>query len=170
MAEHKFIYRHDREGPHADHGWIVFWTKNGDWRQERKTKYFADKKNGGKRKALKNAKEFRDNKYEELGLSEMLKSKKVIKYHNLSNSGVIGIGLRGKGDTRAWYASGSKDGESWSTSFNIKKHGEKRAFLLACFVRYKKSGILQITGKLSDLPCRPTVPFNRMRKKRKGKK
>lgn len=167
MNKFKFIYRHDYYGSHADHGWIVFWTKDGNWSQKRHTKYFADKKNGGKGKALKKAKEFRDKKYEELGLSKLLKKRiSVVKYHSHNNSGIIGVGVKREGNAKAWYASGSKKNLSWSVSFNIKKYGEKQAFLMACKVRYKKSGTLQIIGNLSDLPCRPTVPFTRIRKKR----
>jgi len=180
MKKLKYICRKDYK---YDHGYVVRVPKDHSENPKNfHSKNFADGIYGGKNKAKKAAIAYRDKYLEETGQSYLLEKKTVfssgihgrIRKRDVRNqSGIIGIRHEIKYQLAAdgfyyenpiWRAEGCKEGQKWSKTFTIRKWGEKGAFKLACEARYEQHGILSLNGKISDLPCRPPVPFEKIKK------
>ena len=102
---------------------------------------FSDRKLGGKRKALAQARIFRDQTYFKLGITK--KYRKQMTPSERNQTGVVGVSRiqRKKKDQTlyfvyvvSWYP---KKGTLKTRSFSVNKYGEKQAFSLACAFRKK---------------------------------
>ena len=124
------ISRIDQPDRH-NHGYYVRITRNG----KTESKYFPDKSNGGKRKALRAARQF------EAELIERLpQQKRSLKPSSRNTSGIVGVS-RGiwEGASRktaywqaAWVAG---DGTRMSRKFSMSRYGEAKALKLAIKAR-----------------------------------
>ncbi len=124
------ITRIDQETK-KNHGWYVRITHKGKGH----TKYFPDKKHGGRKKALKAAKEFRDDI-----LSKLPKYKQEAackKKRPIKKSGVIGVthvvskSLKGKCYDYWQAAWVDKTNKRKTAKFSISRYGDERALALA---------------------------------------
>ena len=124
----------------ATHGWFVRGYKNG----KVYTKLFSDLKWGGKRKAQKEARQYRDKLYENLAqIPTKPKGRRIVYRDRRNTTGVLGvcrmvkIGLNG--NIIKYYSVSWKPapGVNKATSFSIRKYGEKKAFKLAVALRRK---------------------------------
>lgn len=117
--------------------------------------YFSFKQHGGKLKAFKAAKVWRNKRLNSLGLSGELNIKsnnKNPRLHNLHNSsGVTGVGLcyswsNPEKEPRhpCWSARYQIDGKQRSKAYSIMKYGEDKAFMMACLMRSFKTGELSV--------------------------
>jgi hypothetical protein len=137
MKKHENIFRIDIEpsddhpNRHSTHGWQVRIRRQG----EQHTKYFSDKRFGGKESALETALEHRDELLEELPEAEDPVRKSA---EARSKTGVIGLNFNHKDD-----GSGNKkpyiqlswldsDGNRGSAAYSIKKWGFENAIWNAC--------------------------------------
>lgn len=123
----------DEENPdrHPTHGWQVRVKRHG----EQHTKYFSDKRFGGKEKALEEAVEYRDELIEELPdpLDPVQKSAEA-----RSKTGVVGLNFCWKDDGSgklkpyvqlSWLRD---DGTRKSAAFSVRKWNLRRAVWKAC--------------------------------------
>ena len=122
------------------HAWNVRVQKNG----KSYSKLFSDRICGGKRKAQKEARQYRDEFYEKLAQIPTKPQGRRIAYRDSRNTtGVLGVcrfASRGSSGTIYEYYSVSwrpSPGEQKCTSFSIRKYGEKKAFKLAVAHRRK---------------------------------
>ena len=119
-------------------GWEVRIQRKG----EKVEKYFSDKKNGGRRGALRAAKEFRDEfekKHSKYSVEELAESPS-----KRNKSGVVGVRLHRQVDQRGdyeyhywyWVAQWTDGrGRRRTRSFSFHQYGEDEAFRLACEAR-----------------------------------
>jgi len=120
-------------------GWYVRGYRN----KKEYAKFFSDRIHGGKRKALQLAREYRDKLHAQLGKNRMHTRKRYLHKQNCRNkTGVIGVvrftGTRGHLSYDHYNVSWtSMSGKACSTSFSIKKFGEKEAFNMAVAHREK---------------------------------
>jgi len=161
----KYIWRRDDNGRWT-HGWSVAYPKNTSNITDIRTKFFSDKKYGGKRKSHLAAKKFRDKKYAELELSYLITRKTRSRQRSPTKDGIIGVKYYDYlSITPYWQAHGSENDQQWSKQFSVYKYGSKGAFLMACKERYKRHGTLFIHDRIKDLPCRPDVPYKLIKSK-----
>ncbi len=114
-------------------------------------KLFSDRKSGGKSKAQNLARQYREELYERLAQIPRKPRGRHIVYRSARNStGVLGVCRtaqrtpRGKVRERYsvnWYP---EPGVQKTTSFSIRKYGEKRAFQLA--VAHRRKMLREIHG------------------------
>jgi hypothetical protein len=130
------ISRIDQEERH-NHGYYVRVTRN----HKTQSKFFADKSNGGKRAALRAAKQY---EAELLKLAEANGKKRKPALSSRNTSGILGV-TRGvwKESGRPvayWQAAwvGSR-GERLNRKFSVNKHGEERARRLA--IKARRAGV-----------------------------
>ena len=121
-------------------GWFVRGYKNG----KIYSKLFSDMKCGSKRKAQKEARQYRDDLYEKLAQIPTKPRGPRIVYRDVRNTtGVLGVSRQARKSPNgtisevysvSWRPS---PGEQKCTSFSIRKHGEEKAFKMAVALRRK---------------------------------
>ena len=124
----------------STHGWFVRGYKNG----KTYSKLFSDLKCGGKRKAQKEARQFRDELYEKLAqIPTKPRGRRIVYRDSRNTTGVLGVCRTAKrspnGTINECYSVSWRPapGEQKCTSFSIRKYGEKKAFKLAVAHRRK---------------------------------
>ena len=129
LKKHKDIARIDQESKKT-HGWYVRVRFKGKVH----SKFFSDKKSGGKSSSLLSAIAWRDKTEKKLG--KVRTNKHMVTVSN-SGTGVVGVRLNEKLNRYevSWVNDQGKQGK---TSVSIAKHGKKKAFLRACAIRSEK--------------------------------
>jgi hypothetical protein len=129
LEKHKDVARIDQESKRT-HGWYVrvrFYGKTH-------SKFFSDKKNGGRYSSLLAALAWRDATEADLG--NLRTDRHMVTVSN-TKTGVVGVRLNDKlGRYEVSWV--NKDGKQGKTSVSIAKHGQKKAFERACQIRKKK--------------------------------
>lgn len=129
LEKHKDIARIDQEIKKT-HGWYVRVRFLG----KTYSKFFSDKKNGGRYSSLLLAIAWRDKTEKKLG--KIRTNRHMVTVSN-SGTGIVGVRLNEKLNRYevSWVTDQGKQGK---TSVSIAKHGKKKAFLRACSIRHKK--------------------------------
>jgi len=129
LEKHKDIARIDQESKRT-HGWYVRVRFLG----KTHSKFFSDKKCGGRYSSLLSAITWRDKTEKKLG--KVRTNKHMVTVSN-SGTGVVGVRLNAKLNRYevSWVTDSGKQGK---TSVSITKHGKKDAFNKACQIRKKK--------------------------------
>ena len=129
ISGHKDVARIDQESK-STHGWYVRVRFKG----KTHSRFFSDKKNGGKNSSLLSAIAWRDGTEKKIGKPRT--DRHTVTVSN-TLTGVVGVRLNEKLDRYevSWVY---KDGRQGKTSVGIRKHGEKKAFERACSIRKKK--------------------------------
>jgi hypothetical protein len=128
-SQHKDIARIDQESKRS-HGWYVRVRFHG----KNHSKFFSDKKNGGRNSALLSAIAWRDNTRQKIGKPQ---TDKHIVTKSTTNTGVVGVRFDEK--LNCYFVSWvDEDGKPGKTSVSIKKHGKIGAFKKACRIRELK--------------------------------
>ena len=129
LEKHKDVARIDQESKRT-HGWYVRVRFLG----KTHSKFFSDKKNGGRYSSLLSALSWRDKKEADLGKQRT--DRHVVTVSNTS-TGVVGVRLNDKLHRYevSWV---NKEGKQGKTSVSINKHGKKKAFDRACAIRQVK--------------------------------
>ncbi len=124
----------------STHGWFVRGYKNG----KTYPKLFSDLKCGGKRKAQKEARQYRDELHEKLAqIPTKPWGRKIVSHNPRNTTGVLGVCRTAKKSpsgkiSEAYSVSWSPSpGVLKTTSFSIRKYGEEKAFKLAVALRRK---------------------------------
>ena len=125
----KGISRIDQETKRT-HGWYV----RVDFKGKKYTKFFSDKKSGGKNISHLLAIKWRDTTEKKLG--KIRTNKRMV---TLSNSGTGVVGVRLNVKKNQYHVTCVNDqGKQFKTSVSISKYGKKVAFLKACAIRREK--------------------------------
>jgi hypothetical protein len=129
LEKHKDIARIDQESKRT-HGWYVRVRFLG----KTHSKFFSDKKCGGRYSSLLSAISWRDKTEAKLG--KIRTNKHMVTVSN-SGTGVVGVRLNEKLNRYevSWVTESGKQGK---TSVSISKHGKKNAFNKACSIRKQK--------------------------------
>ena len=128
-SKQKDIARIDQESKRT-HGWYVRVRYLGKVH----SKFFSDKKNGGKESALLAAISWRNDTEKTIG--KIRTDRHVVTVSN-TPSGVVGVRLNEKlGRYEVSWV--NLDGRQGKTSVSVKKHGKKKAFERACEIRKQK--------------------------------
>ena len=122
----------------STHGWFVRGYRNN----RTYSKLFSDKKCGGKRKALEMAKGYRDQLGKDLErIPKAPRARRIAIRDSRNKTGVLGVCRISKPSangemidcyTVSWRTA---PGVQKSTSFSVKKYGEKKAFKMAVDLR-----------------------------------
>jgi hypothetical protein len=132
LEKHKDVARIDQESKRT-HGWYVRVRFLG----KTHSKFFSDKKNGGRYSSLLSALAWRDKKEIELGKQRT--DRHMVTVSN-TKSGVVGVRLNEKlGRYEVSWV--NKEGKQGKTSVSISRHGKKKAFERACEIRKQKEAI-----------------------------
>lgn len=130
------------------HGWLVRGYRN------RKTysKHFSDRKCGGKGKAQKLAKAYRDVLKAELeSIPKKPRKRRIFTIGSRNTTGELGVSRTVKkgpnGTTHEYYIAGwrAEDKKLKRASFSINKYGEEKAFKLA--VEHRRKMMREIHGE-----------------------
>jgi len=129
LEKHKDIARIDQESKRT-HGWYVRVRFLG----KTHSKFFSDKKCGGRYSSLLSAISWRDKVEKKLG--KIRTNKHMVTVSN-STTGVVGVRLNENLNRYevSWVTHQGKQGK---TSVSIRKHGKKGAFKKACTIREEK--------------------------------
>lgn len=129
LEKHKDIARIDQDSKRT-HGWYVRVRYLGTTH----SKFFSDRKSGGRHSSLLSAISWRDKTEKTLG---KIRTNKHIVTVSSSGTGVVGVRLNEKLNRYevSWV---NKLGKQGKTSVSIKKHGKKSAFNRACVIRQEK--------------------------------
>ncbi len=129
LEKHKDIARIDQESKRT-HGWYVRVRFKG----RTHSKFFSDRKCGGRYSSLLSAISWRDQTERKLG--KVRTNKHMVTVSN-SGTGVVGVRLNDKLNRYevSWVTPQGKQGK---TSVSIKKHGKKAAFERACKIRRER--------------------------------
>lgn len=129
LEKHKDIARIDQESKRT-HGWYVRVRFLG----KTHSKFFSDRKCGGRYSSLLSAISWRDKTEKKLG--KVRTNKHMVTVSN-SGTGVVGVRLNEKLNRYevSWVTHQGKQGK---TSVSISKHGKKSAFARACAIRSEK--------------------------------
>ena len=129
LEKHKDIARIDQESKRT-HGWYVRVRFKG----ETYSKFFSDKKCGGRYSSLLSAISWRDKTEKKLG--KVRTNKHMVTVSN-SVTGVVGVRLNDKLNRYevSWVTEHGKQGK---TSVSIRKHGKREALKRACSIRQEK--------------------------------
>ncbi len=129
LERHKDIARIDQESKRT-HGWYVRVRFQGATH----SKFFSDKKCGGRYSSLLSAIAWRDSTEKSLG--KIRTNKHLVTVSN-SGTGVVGVRLNSRFNRYevSWVTTEGKQGK---TSVSIRKHGRENAFLKACKIRREK--------------------------------
>ncbi len=129
LEKHKDIARIDQESKRT-HGWYVRVRFTG----RTHSKFFSDRKCGGRYSSLLSAISWRDQTERRLG--KIRTNKHMVTVSN-SGTGVVGVRLNDKLNRYevSWVTPQGKQGK---TSVSIRKHGKKVAFERACTIRKKR--------------------------------
>ncbi|MFQ3242045.1 MAG: hypothetical protein ACI9JZ_001736 [Lentimonas sp.] len=132
----------------STHGWFVRGYRNG----KTYSKLFSDRKNGGKGKAQKFAKAYRDELIEELdAIPRNPRKARIVVSDARNTTGELGVSRTTKtgpnGTKHELYSVSWRPdpGVQKSTSFSIPKYGEKKAFKMA--VEHRRARMREIHGK-----------------------
>lgn len=129
LEKHKDIARIDQESKRT-HGWYVRVRFLG----KTHSKFFSDKKSGGRHSSLLSAISWRDKTEKKLG--KVRTNKHMV---TVSNSGTGVVGVRLNEELNRYEVSWvNKLGKQGKTSVSIKKHGKENAFIRACSIRQDK--------------------------------
>jgi hypothetical protein len=129
VSKHKDIARIDQESKRS-HGWYVRVRFNG----KIFSKFFSDKKNGGRNSALLGAIAWRNSTRDKVGKPH---SDRHVVTKSSSGTGVVGVRFDKK--MNCYYVSWvTLDGRPGKTSVSIRKHGNEEAFKRACLIRAQK--------------------------------
>ena len=126
LEKHKDISRIDQEIK-TTHGWYVRVRFKG----KTLSKFFSDRKYGGRYSSLLSAISWRDKTEQKLG---KIRTNKHIVTHTSSKSGVVGVRLNERLNRFdvSWVTLQGKQGK---TSVSIAKHGKKEALARAIAIR-----------------------------------
>lgn len=129
LEKHKDIARIDQEEKRT-HGWYVRVRYLG----KTHSKFFSDRKCGGRYSSLLSALAWRDKTEAKLG--KVRTDKQIVTVSN-STTGVVGVRLNEKLNRYevSWVTAMGKQGK---TSVSIAKHGREKAFEIACKIRKSK--------------------------------
>lgn len=129
LEKHKDIARIDQDEKRT-HGWYVRVRFCG----KTHSKFFSDRKCGGRYSSLLSALSWRDKTETDLG--KLRTDKHIVTVSN-SKTGVVGVRLNEKMNRYevSWVTSGGRQGK---TSVSIARHGKEMAFIKACEVRKRK--------------------------------
>jgi len=129
LEKHKDIARIDQQEKRT-HGWYVRVRFMG----KTHSKFFSDRKNGGRYSSLLSALAWRDEM--EVKLGKQRTDKHIVTVSN-TKTGVVGVRLNEKLNRYevSWVNSQGKQGK---TSVSIVKHGKEKAFEIACAIRREK--------------------------------
>lgn len=129
LEKHKDIARIDQEEKRT-HGWYVRVRYQG----KTHSKFFSDRKCGGRYSSLLSALAWRDKTEADLG--KIRTDKQIVTVSN-SKTGVVGVRLNEKLNRYevSWVTASGKQGK---TSVSMRKHGKEAAFELACNIRKAK--------------------------------
>ncbi len=129
LEKHKDIARIDQESKRT-HGWYVRVRFQG----KTHSKFFSDKKCGGRYSSLLSGVAWRDSTEKKLG--KIRTDKHLVTVSN-SGTGVVGVRLNEKFNRYevSWVTTHGKQGK---TSVSVRKHGKEGAFIKACAIRQKK--------------------------------
>ncbi len=106
------------------------------WKKQTRSKFFSDRKCGGRLAALHCAIEWRDATEEQLGKP---RSERVVIGSARNSTGVVGVRRMVKEGSEVFEVTWRKPGNRVGrTSFSIAKHGEERAFELAARERRRR--------------------------------
>jgi hypothetical protein len=129
ISKQKDIARIDQESKRT-HGWYVRVRYLGKVH----SKFFSDKKNGGKESALLAAISWRNDTEKTIG--KIRTDRHVVTVSN-TKSGVVGVRLNEKlGRYEVSWV--NLEGRQGKTSVSVKMHGKKKAFERACEIRKQK--------------------------------
>jgi hypothetical protein len=138
ISKHKDISRIDQESKRT-HGWYVRVCFQG----KEHSKFFSDKKNGGKVSALLASITWRDNTRDKIGKPQ---TDRYITTIARNNTGIVGVYLDEK--LNRYEVSWVKlNGRKGGTSVSIKKHGKAAALKLAIQKREEKNNERLAAGK-----------------------
>ncbi len=129
LEKHKDIARIDQESKRT-YGWYVRVRFLG----KTYSKFFSDRKNGGRNSSLLAAISWRDKTEKKLG--KVRTNKHMVTVSN-SGTGVVGVRLN-KNMNRYEVSWVNKLGKQGKTSVSIIKHGKENAFKRACAIRQEK--------------------------------
>jgi len=129
LKKQKDIARIDQESKRT-HGWYVRVRFQGTTH----SKFFSDKKCGGRYSSLLSAIAWRDTTEKKLG--KIRTNKHLVTVSN-SGTGVVGVRLNDNFNRYevSWVTTRGKQGK---TSVSIRKHGKEGAFIKACAIRQEK--------------------------------
>jgi len=148
MAQSKANKGISRIDSGSTHGWFVRGYRNG----KTYSKLFSDRKCGGKGKAQKAAKAYRDELNEELNsIPKKPRQRRIVVSDSRNSTGELGVSRTSKlgpnGSKHDCYSVSwrPEPGVQKCTSFSIKKYGEKKAFRLA--VEHRRKMMREIHGE-----------------------
>ena len=129
LEKHKDVARIDQESKRT-HGWYVRVRYQG----KTHSKFFSDKKCGGRYSSLLSAISWRNKTEKKIG---KLRTNKHMVTITKSATGVVGVRHNEKLNRYeiSWVNHHGKQGK---TSVSIKKHGKRKAFAIACAIRQAK--------------------------------
>ncbi len=129
LKKQKDIARIDQESKRT-HGWYVRVRFQG----KTHSKFFSDKKCGGRYSSLLSAIAWRDTTEKQLG--KIRTNKHLVTVSN-SGTGVVGVRLNDAFNRYevSWV---TEEGKQGKTSVSIRKHGKEGAFMKACSIRKEK--------------------------------
>lgn len=129
LEKHKDVARIDQESKRT-HGWYVRVRFQG----KTHAKFFSDGKHGGRYSSLLAALAWRDQT--EISLGKIRTDKHIVTVSN-TKTGVVGVRHNEKLNRYevSWV---NQQGKQGKTSISIRKHGQEKAFELACQIRQEK--------------------------------
>ena len=132
VEKHKDIARIDQPDKRT-HGWYVRVRYKG----KTHSKFFSDKKCGGRYSSLLSALAWRDTVEEQLGKQRTNKHVVTVSH---TDTGVVGVRLNEKLNRYevSWVTPVGKQGK---TSVSISRHGKDKAFAMACRIRKEKESL-----------------------------
>ena len=138
LEKHKDVARIDQETK-GTHGWYVRVRFLG----KTHSKFFSDRKCGGKSSSLLSAISWRDKTEKKLG--KVRTNKHMVTVSN-SGTGVVGVRLNEKLNRYevSWVTDQGKQGK---TSVSIARHGKRKAFSRACSIRRERENARLGQGK-----------------------
>ena len=130
LEKHKDIARIDQESKRT-HGWYVRVRFNG----QTHSKFFSDRKHGGRYASLEQGIAWRNETEVKLG---KVRSNRNIVTVSGTKTGVVGVRLNEKLNRYevSWVMPSGKQGK---TSVAVNKHGQAKAFEVACAIREEKN-------------------------------
>jgi hypothetical protein len=141
----KNITRMEYEGPHG--WWVRFKYDNKSF-----SKFFNDKKYGGKEFAFLSAYAWMKNTKEKEGIPN---TPYLVGGGARSNTGVRGVSY--SASSNSYFASwNDANGKPAASSFSVKKYGKKKAFKLACAKREKMEA-LRLAGYVAPVDPYKTI-------------
>jgi len=131
----------------STHGWFVRAYRNG----KTYSKLFSDRKCGGKGKAQKLAKTYRDELFAEIeNIPKRTRQRRIVLSDSRNTTGELGVSrttkLTPNGTKHECYSVSwrPEPGVQKCTSFSINKYGEKKAFKLA--VEHRRKMMREVHG------------------------